>query len=115
MKQSEIIAAVTGADIAWVEVAPSVEVMALPLKLNGAFVAVSARTAQACADALTRDGWRGGGAHGLAVMARRTADSGADSDNWSAPLPLRLTPNAAKSAVKSKGVPRVRGFFTSGG
>lgn len=57
MKQSEIIAAVAGADIAWVEVAPSVEVMALPLKLNGAFVAVSARTAQACADALTRDGW----------------------------------------------------------
>jgi hypothetical protein len=57
MRQSEIAAAIAGAELRWVELAPNVEVMALPFRVNDEFVAVSARTAAACAEALTRDGW----------------------------------------------------------
>lgn len=59
MKQSEIVAAVEAgnATFSWVELAPGLEVMALPVRIAGDFVAVSARTTQACASALTRDDW----------------------------------------------------------
>lgn len=57
MKQSEIVAAIAQAPLSWVEIATGVEVMALPFQVGGAFVAVSAKTSQACAEARTRDGW----------------------------------------------------------
>jgi hypothetical protein len=59
MKQSEIVAAVVGgqASINWVPLGPNLEVMAWPVRIAGEFVAVSARTANACAIALSRDGW----------------------------------------------------------
>jgi len=57
MKQGDIVAALGQAQPTWVELAPGLEVMARPLQLNDEFVAVTARTAQACAEALTRDGW----------------------------------------------------------
>jgi hypothetical protein len=59
MKQADIIAAVSGgqAEFKWVPLTPDVEVMAWPVRINDLFVGVSARTAQACAQALSRDGW----------------------------------------------------------
>jgi hypothetical protein len=57
MKQSEIVGAFAGADLSWVEIAPNVEVMASPFRVGDELVAVSAKTARACAAALTRDGW----------------------------------------------------------
>lgn len=59
MKQSEIIAAVTTgqASFKWVPLGPDLEVMAWPARVQGLFVGVSARTANACAAALSRDGW----------------------------------------------------------
>lgn len=59
MKQSEVVAAVVGseASIKWVPLGPNLEVMAWPVRIAGQFIAVSARTANACAVALSRDGW----------------------------------------------------------
>jgi hypothetical protein len=59
MKQSDIVEAVVSgrARIAWVPLGPELEVMAWPARVEGAFVAVSARTAQACAAALNGEGW----------------------------------------------------------
>lgn len=59
MKQSEILAAVMGgrARYEWVPLEPDLEVMAWPVRVDGVFVAVSARTAQACATALNGSGW----------------------------------------------------------
>lgn len=59
MKQSEVVAAVVGiqASIKWVPLGPGLEVMAWPVRVAGQFIAVSARTANACAVALSRDGW----------------------------------------------------------
>lgn len=59
MKQSEIVAAVVAAraSIKWVGLGPNVEVTAWPVRVNGEFIAVSARTANACAIALSGDGW----------------------------------------------------------
>jgi len=59
MKQSEIVEAVAGgrAQFTWVSLGTELEVMAWPVRVDGAFVAVSARTAQACAAALNGDGW----------------------------------------------------------
>ncbi|MET0792204.1 MAG: hypothetical protein ABW061_11840 [Polyangiaceae bacterium] len=59
MKQAEIVAAIASgeAQFTWLELQPGVEVMAWPARINGAFVAVSARTALACADALRGDDW----------------------------------------------------------
>jgi len=59
MKQADIVAAVSSgeAQFTWVELEPGVEVMAWPARVSGTFVAVSARTAQACADALSSGDW----------------------------------------------------------
>lgn len=57
LKQSEIVAAIAQSQLDWVEIAPNVEVMALPLRVGDELVAVSARTAQACAEALSVGEW----------------------------------------------------------
>jgi hypothetical protein len=59
MKQAEIVAAVANgeAEFSWVAIAPDVEVMAWPVRIKGSFVAASARTAMACAAALSDDEW----------------------------------------------------------
>lgn len=59
MKQSDVVAAVAGgqADFKWVPLAADLEVMAWPARVQGLFVGVTARTANACAAALSRDGW----------------------------------------------------------
>jgi hypothetical protein len=59
MKQSEIVAAVAGGQATWkwVPLADGLEVMAWPVRIGRVLVAVTARTASACAAALSRDGW----------------------------------------------------------
>lgn len=59
MKQAEIVSAVTeGRAIwKWVPLADGLEIMAWPIRVGGVFAAVTARTASACAAALSRDGW----------------------------------------------------------
>jgi hypothetical protein len=59
MKQLELVSLVTSdqADFTWLPLAEALEVMAWPVRVAGAFVAVSARTASACAAALTRADW----------------------------------------------------------
>jgi hypothetical protein len=59
MKQTEIVAAVSSgkAQFTWIELQPGLEVMAWPVRIDGTFVAVSAHTAQACADALSGGDW----------------------------------------------------------
>jgi hypothetical protein len=55
MKQADIVAAVKKgqAQFKWVELCPGIEVMAWPVRVNGAFVAVSAQTEMDCAEALS--------------------------------------------------------------
>ena len=59
MKQLEVVELVASgrAEWSWVPLVPGLEVMAWPVRVAGTFIAVSARTASACAAALTRDGW----------------------------------------------------------
>lgn len=59
MNQADIIAAVTGgqASFKWVPLSTDLEVMAWPATINGIFVGVTARTANACASALSGNGW----------------------------------------------------------
>jgi hypothetical protein len=59
MKQLEVIALVAAgrAEFQWVPLAPGLEVMAWPARFAGTFLSVSARTASACATALTRADW----------------------------------------------------------
>jgi hypothetical protein len=59
MKQLELVSLVTSAqaDFTWLPLAEGLEVMAWPVRIAGTFVAVSARTASACAAALTRADW----------------------------------------------------------
>jgi|GEM_PF-2292952 len=59
MKQSEIVAAVESGQATWkwVPLVDGLEVMAWPVRVNGVLVAVTARTASACAAALSRGGW----------------------------------------------------------
>ncbi len=59
MKQSQILEAITTPQAAfrWVPLQGDVEVMAWPVRIDGQFIAVSARTADACAARLSSDGW----------------------------------------------------------
>jgi hypothetical protein len=59
VNQQDIVALVANraAEWNWVPLAPGLEVMAWPVMAGDYFVAVSARTASACAVALCRNGW----------------------------------------------------------
>jgi hypothetical protein len=59
VNQLEIVSLMSagGCTSCWVELEPGVEVMAWPVLMDGTFLAVSARTASACAAALTRPDW----------------------------------------------------------
>jgi hypothetical protein len=59
MNQADIVAAVTAGQgqFTWVSLTHDIEVMAWPLRIDGVLVGVSARTAAACAAALSSDEW----------------------------------------------------------
>ena len=59
MRQSEIIDSIktTRTVYHWVPLLDGIEVMAWPVRIDGHFVGVSARTADACASRLSSDGW----------------------------------------------------------
>lgn len=59
MKQHDIVSMVTRGPAQWLwrELEPGLEVMAWPAMVDGQFLAVSARTASACAAALSRPDW----------------------------------------------------------
>ena len=59
MKQLEVVSLLVGggADFVWIPFEKGVEVMAWPARVGRVFIAVSARTASACAAALTRSDW----------------------------------------------------------
>ena len=59
MKQLELVSLITSgkADFTWLPLAEGLEVMPWPVRVADTFVAVSARTASACAAALTRADW----------------------------------------------------------
>lgn len=59
MNQLEIVSLVTNgtAQWTWIPLERELEVMAWPVRIGDVFVAVSARTASACAVALSRNGW----------------------------------------------------------
>lgn len=59
MRQAEVVARIAAAQatLTWHPLAHGLEVLAQPLSIDGVFVAVSARTASACAAALARADW----------------------------------------------------------